>query len=432
MPAIFILICRYVFVALAAVFLGCGAAIIFTGRAQKYVSFQTAAVFAFHALAFAILALNAGYGAGRNGTPADMAAVGAGFLIILFAVNKLFGGPFINCVLFLLDIGFVTIARLDVSLAARQLGSACVGLACMVLLPKFFDSLKKIKRFEMILLITGAFLAALPFFFGSETFGAANWITAGPLSFQPSEGVKILFVIYLASAFNNGGKARNLIIPAAFGAFIALTLAAQRDLGGALVFFAIFLCMLYLSNGNLFMTAGVIFIAAGACAAAYFFSPGFFSHAAVRFAAWRDPWPDIDAGGYQIAQALFAIGTWGVFGSGLTRGFPGRIPVAERDFIFPAVCEEFGVIFGACVLLAAAALIYFGFREAEGKKDGHESFLAAGFVFAIAFQGFLSVGGNIKLIPHTGVTLPFMSYGGSSLAVCLAMAAFIMKRREKT
>jgi len=298
----------------------------------------------------------------------------------------------------------------------------------MIAIPYLYARLTRLKNYELYLLFAGAALITLPFFIGETKHGAANWITFGPLSFQPSEAVKLIFIAYLARAMAGGSKKpRDLAVPAAYGAFITLVLVLQRDLGGALIFFVVFLFMLYIATGSAAMTLGAAVCAAAACAAAYAAFPGLFAHVAVRVTAWLNPWGDVDAGGYQITQALFAIGTWGVFGSGLTRGYPGKIPVAASDFVFPAVCEEFGLLYGLCVIGVIMLSLYYGYAAAVKNKTVTGALFTIGLVLSLTFQGFLSIGGNIKLIPHTGVTLPFMSYGGSSLAASMLSAAFVVK-----
>ena len=163
----------------------------------------------------------------------------------------------------------------------------------------------------------------------------------------------------------------------------------------------------------------------GAASAASVVAYKLFSHVRVRVAAWKNPWADIDAGGYQIVQSLFAIGTGGLLGSGLTRGMPLSIPVVSKDFIFSAICEEFGAIFGIGVLAVFVVLFIRGMMIAFVCQRRYYSLICAGFTAMMAFQTFLIVGGVIKLIPLTGVTLPFVSYGGTSITVSILMVSFI-------
>ena len=200
-----------------------------------------------------------------------------------------------------------------------------------------------------------------------------------------------------------------------------MLLVLQKDLGSALIFFMTYMVMLYIATSNEFL----FFLGMGAASVAAMGAYKLFSHVQVRVAAWRNPWADIDAGGYQIVSSLFAITTWGLFGSGLTKGMPKSIPVVESDMIFSAICEEFGVIFGAGVIGIFIMLLYRGVRIALDCNRRYYSILAAGVTTLISFQAFVILGGVMKLIPLTGVTLPFVSYGGSSVLVSLMMIGLL-------
>jgi len=432
MLTLLILISRYIFFGLAAGFLFFCALPVLAAKGyvkktntDKCGERQRMITIVFHVLAFTILALK------HKDAQAftDMVFAGCGGLVLLAASYRFFKAPFFNCAFFLFDVGFIMITRLNPRLGERQLLNAIAGLACMAVFTFLYKYAGRVKKICLVYMSAGAALAALPFFIGAARYGALNWIIAGPFSFQPSELVKLLFVLYLAEALPETKKTKELIAPSVYGAFLTGVLALQRDLGGALILFVIFIVMLYLKTGGAKYAAGAAAVAVLAFTAAYAVYPALFAHVAVRVNAWLNPWRDIDAGGYQIIQALFAIGTWGVLGSGLTRGFPGRIPVVEKDFIFPAICEEFGIMTGVLIIGVFAGFICYGFTAAARKK-GAGMYASAGLLAALAFQFFLSVGGNIKLIPHTGVTLPFVSYGGSSLTVCLTMAALIFKGPE--
>ncbi len=179
--------------------------------------------------------------------------------------------------------------------------------------------------------------------------------------------------------------------------------------------------MLYVGTGQLrYMIAGVL---AGSAAAVFAYN--FFSHVRTRVAAWRDPWSIIDDGGYQITQSLFAIGTGGWFGMGLYQGLPGKIPVAVKDFVFAAISEEYGMIFAVCVILVCFSCFIGIMRIASKSRDMFYKLIAVGFGALYIFQCFLTIGGVTKFIPLTGVTLPFVSYGGSSILCSLIMFAMV-------
>ena len=202
---------------------------------------------------------------------------------------------------------------------------------------------------------------------------------------------------------------------------LVILLVLQKDLGSALIFYMTYLTMLYMATSNeILLFSGIGVLAAGSV-----FAYRLFSHVRVRVSAWKNPWADIDSGGYQICQSLFAIGTGGLLGSGLTRGMPLSIPVVSKDFIFAAICEEFGTIYAICFIGVFILLFTRGMMIAFKCRRRYYSFIAAGFTVMMAFQTFLIVGGVIKLIPLTGVTLPFVSYGGTSIFVSILVVSFI-------
>ena len=350
-----------------------------------------------------------------------------GFLFILlayFAVNKIYKNscPLIwNCVLFLLDISLIMLARLNMALAFRQLMWMCVGFAIAVFIPIIINMIPRFEAFEKVYIILSFVLVLSTIFFGSTEYGSTNWIYIGPLSFQPSEAVKFLFVFYLASVFRKKVEFKEFIITGVLSAMLVMLFVFQRDLGSALIFFMTYLVMLYIATSNGFL----VLLGVGGFSVASVIAYNLFSHVRVRVAAWKNPWADIDGGGYQIVQSLFAIGTGGLLGSGLTRGMPTSIPVVTKDFIYAAICEEFGTVFAVCMLGVFIVLFVRGMMIACVCKRRYYSILCAGFTAMMAFQTFIIVGGVIKLIPLTGVTLPFVSYGGTSVTVSILIIGFI-------
>jgi len=334
-----------------------------------------------------------------------------------------------NAMFFLLSLGFVMQHRLNPTLATRQLIFAAIGLAASLFLPLFFRIFRNFQRAEKlyIILCLGlvgivtiadvlASLTGLPLVAVDE-FGATRWISIAGISFQSSEFAKPIFVVYLACAFRAKPSTGKLIFIGASSAAVIGILVLQRDLGSALMFFAVFITVFYAATGNKILTAAGLAAITAASVAAY----SLFPHLRVRVAAWRNPWPLIDDWGFQITQSLFAIGTWGAFGSGLGRGLPDRIPVVERDFIFAAVAEEFGWIFAVAVIAIYALLLIRSLQIARRATNPLHSLMTLGFAIFLTFQAFVAIGGNIKFIPMTGITLPFMSYGGSSVFVSILM-----------
>jgi cell division protein FtsW (lipid II flippase) len=203
-------------------------------------------------------------------------------------------------------------------------------------------------------------------------------------------------------------------------------LVLEKDLGGALIFFVIFISMIYVGTGKArYLVA--FFVGGGAMAGLAFmlFKDKLFSHVLVRINAWQDPWSDINGQGYQIAQSLFAIGSGGYFGSGLTKGSPKIIPVSESDFIFAAISEEFGVIFGLALILVCFSCFISFISIAMRVRNRFYKTMAFGFAICYMFQTLLSIGGVTKFIPSTGVTIPLVSYGGSSVLSSLVMFAIM-------
>lgn len=326
-----------------------------------------------------------------------------------------------NCILFLMDIGLVMLYRLNQDLAMKQIIWNTIGMIALMVLPSILHSMPRLDQFKRVYIIISFVLLALTLILGQVTDGAKNWIIIGPVSIQPSEIIKVLFVFYLASALANKPSIKELIAPVICSGVIVLALVAQTDLGSGLIFYMTFLVMIFIATENyLYFIAGL-----GAISAASVVAYNIFSHIQVRVEAWLNPWADVANTGYQIAQSLFAICTWGVTGIGLTRGYATSIPVVERDFIFAAICEEFGVIFAAGVILLFVLIFLEGARGALHNNNRFLSLLCAGFTALFAFQSLLIIGGVIKMIPLTGVTLPFVSYGGTSILISYMIMGFM-------
>ncbi|MCL2337627.1 MAG: FtsW/RodA/SpoVE family cell cycle protein, partial [Firmicutes bacterium] len=303
----------------------------------------------------------------------------------------------------------------------KQLIWFIIGALAALTIPLLLMLTPRFEKLEIVYLIVGYVFILLPFFLSTITNGALNWIEIGGYSLQPSEIVKFLLVFYLASVFRKKRTLPQLALPSLFSAGLVLILVMQRDLGGALIFFMTFMIMLYISSGSeLLFLLGMGLAALGSVGAYQIFA-----HVRVRVESWQNPWLHADAGGYQILQSLFAIGTWGLWGSGLTRGMPNSIPVHESDFMFAALCEELGPLFAVGIIGVFIMIFYRGVHISLRCKRRYYSLIAAGLTSMLTFQTFLIIGGNIKLIPLTGVTLPFLSYGGSSVIVSMLMVGFL-------
>ena len=344
-------------------------------------------------------------------------------LISSFMINKVIksDGILIMVVNMLFSIGVSVIYRLDPSLGKRQLQYYLVGLVMFFVtyfILKSYSSWHKLSKFYVGISVV---LFILTLVFGSYLGGAKNWIYLGPVSIQPSEFIKVPLAFFIASFYTHynefckkpfGKYYMNLVIFVFIG-FLFL----QKDLGTALIFFGtMILSQFVYDRDRKLIVINLLAMVVGSIIA-YFL----FSHVRIRVATWKDPWSDIDATGYQITQALFAMASGGLFGSGIGLGRPDFIPVAESDFIFSAICEEMGIFMGIAVVLLFMILVYRALKISLIQKDKFYSILAFCIGILFALQTFIILGGVLKLIPLTGVTLPFISQGGSSM-----IAGFIL------
>jgi cell division protein FtsW (lipid II flippase) len=262
-----------------------------------------------------------------------------------------------------------------------------------------------------------AILLALPLAIGTEHNGATNWINVGGTSLQPSEVVKLALILVL-SYFMSRRQALPWLL---FGLFSLGVLMLQKDLGTALIYYFTGLFMYYGWYGNVLMTGLGVVGGAGAAVMGY----AMFAHVKKRVAIWRNPWAYPETSGYQIIQALMAIASGGLFGVGLGLGAPRVIPVYFTDCIFAVICEQFGIIFGLLVLVMYVILILRGTSIALKSRSGFHGLVAMGATVMIGIQTFIIIGGVLKLIPLTGVTMPFVSYGGTSLVSCMGLIGLI-------
>ena len=327
-----------------------------------------------------------------------------------------------NNMSFLLLIGYIMLTRLNYALARKQFIIATASLILVSFIPLIMDRNKNLRKYGIAYGILGILALLSVFVIGVEKYGSVNWISVGGISLQPSEFVKILFVFFIASMLSKKRDFRQVVITTAFAGVHMGILALEKDLGAALIFFVIFIFMVYVGTGKfryilLFVTGGAMM----AGLAFLLFRERLFSHVLVRVNAWKDPWSDISGSGYQITQSLFAIGSGGYFGSGLTKGSPQVVPVSESDFIFSAIAEEFGVIFAIFLILVCFSGFICFITIAINAKSRFYKTMAVGFAVCYIFQTFLSIGGVTKFIPSTGVTIPLVSYGGSSVLSSLVM-----------
>lgn len=346
------------------------------------------------------------------------------FLCANFCIDRLYKNscPLIwNCVFFLMSVGIITLMRLSPALGRQQLIWFFIAFTVMLTIPFIISIIPKFERLEIIYLILGIGLLFSTFIFGVETFGSARWIQIGRVGFQPSEIVMFIFIFYLASVFRKKLTFKQIIFPTCMAAVHVIILVIQRNLGGALIFSMTFMIIMYISTGReLLLALGMAVASLGSI-----ISYHLFEHVRIRVTIWQNPWEDPYGIGNQIVHSLFAVGTWGMFGSGLTRGLPGFVPVVSRDLPFAAIAEELGGLFAIGIIGIYIMIFYRGVHISLRCKRRYYSLLAIGFTSALAFQTFLIIGGTIKLIPLTGVTLPFVSYGGSSVFVSMMMIGIL-------
>jgi cell division protein FtsW (lipid II flippase) len=410
------------------------------------------------ALAFTILALVLSVGAyviaglGKRGhVPVTIALYGSifaiGYLLAFFVIRRV--APLADPALFptagvLTGLGFAMIFRLSGGLAAEQATWVAVGLGAFCGTLLLVRDHRQLDAYTYTIGFLGIGLLLLPIVpgIGRTINGARLWVSIGPIGFQPSEIAKVLLVVFLASYLNAKkellqvatARLGPLRLPAAkhlapvlvaWGTSLAV-LFLQRDLGASLLYFGIFVVMLWVATGRAaYVVIGVVLFAVGAVL-------GYlaFSHVQLRVDVWLhalDPQKVFEQGYGQVAQAQFGMATGGLVGTGLGKGSPGLIPFASTDFIFAAFGEELGLLGTTALLLMYVVLVGKGLAIALRSSDGFGKLLAAGLATIIGLQTFVIVGGVTRVIPLTGVTLPFVSYGGSSLVANFVLLALLVR-----
>ncbi len=326
-----------------------------------------------------------------------------------------------NHLCMLLVIGFIILTRLNEEKAMRQFCFAVVATLITLLVPFFVRHIHFLHRLAYVYAIVGIVLLGIVAIAGNTDYGARLSVTLGSVSVQPSEFIKIIFVFFVAAMLYHSIDRRQIVITSVLAAVHVLILVASKDLGSASIYFVTYLIMLYAATcDGRWLALGL-----GGGAASAVVGYKLFSHVRARVIAWRDPLSVIDKQGYQIAQSLFAIGTGGWFGMGLYLGTPNKIPVADEDFVFSAIAEEMGGIFAVCLILVCACCYLMFLNVAMQIKEQFYKLIALGLGTTYGFQVFLTIGGVIKFIPSTGVTLPLVSYGGSSLLATFIVFAVI-------
>lgn len=338
----------------------------------------------------------------------------------------------VNNMCFLLSVGFIILTRLSYDKAVRQFGIVVCSAVAAWMIPFIIRRMWQLSRIPWFYAALGLGLLIAVYVAGDTSYGAQLSIKLGEVAVQPSEFVKISFVFFVAAMFYQSTDKRQIWITSIAAAAHVVILVFSRDLGSALIFFVTYVFMVFVATSDwIYLVFGVVG-GCGASAAAY----KLFSHVQVRVMAWKNPWADIDNRGYQITQSLFAIGTGGFFGSGLYQGMPAKIPVVEKDFILAAVSEEMGALFAMCVLFICLGCFIQFMMTACRMEAMFYKLIAFGLGVEYMVQVFLTAGGVIKFIPSTGVTLPLISYGGSSILstfilFSIIQGLYILKRDEE-
>ncbi|HYU20607.1 MAG TPA: FtsW/RodA/SpoVE family cell cycle protein [Chloroflexota bacterium] len=326
-------------------------------------------------------------------------------------------------------LGQVMVTRLVPTLGLRQSLWVGLGFAVMVATLTLLPGVSWLRRYRYLCAAAGLLLVISTFALGIDPngSGARLWLGFGGVFFQPSEILKVLLVIFFASYLDDyrelltyGGPRFGPItlppIPYLTPLFLMLLLSLlvltlQRDLGAALLFYSIFLAMLYVASGrSSYVVLGLALFVVGAA-----LTYRAFSHVQLRVDIWLDPWSKAESSGYQLVQGLTALAAGGLFGSGLTFGYPEYVPAVHTDFIIAAIGEELGLAGSLAVVALYLLLVYRGFKIALECRDSFGALLAAGLTTVVGVQSLVILGGALDLMPLTGVTLPLLSYGGSSI-----------------
>lgn len=338
----------------------------------------------------------------------------------------------------LTGIGLAVVFSLDPAAAQKQVTWVELALGVFLLTLLNGRRLDELRDYRYLLGFGTLLLLVVPMVIGKEINGARLWVRVGSFTVQPGELAKVTLVLFLAAYLHSqaaalvGDRLRlgplNLPSPAVLAPLVGMwavgmmVLVLLRDLGTALLFFGTFVAMLYLATGKV----GYLAVGAGSFVAGAAVCARLFSHVQARIQIWLDPWSVADGRGYQVVQGLFAIAAGGLTGVGLGRGAAASIPEAATDYPFASICEELGLVGAAVVVSLYVIWVYRAFRIAMRQPDGFRSLLAAGLGVLMATQTLVILGGVTKLIPLTGITMPFISYGGSSLLTNFLMLGLLL------
>ncbi len=343
-------------------------------------------------------------------------------------------------------LGYAVIARLNPDLADSQSAWTMIGLIGFTTTLIVVRDVRRLAPYRYTLALIGVVLLLLPLVpgLGVEINGARIWLRVGPFSIQPGEFAKIVLAAFLAGYLVD--KRELLAISTRrlgplhlpdvkhFGPLLLawgvalIVMIAERDLGSSLLFFTLFIVMVYVATArSAYVVTGTVLFAGGATVAYQLFG-----HVRNRVEIWIDPFEDPKGAGFQIVEAAFALADGGLTGTGLGVGTPGKIPFAATDMIFAAIGEELGLLGATAILATFLLFVGAGFRVAIQARSPFEKLLAAGLTALIGFQAFVIIGGVLRVLPLTGVTLPFVSYGGSSLISNYVVLALLIRISDRS
>ena len=366
----------------------------------------------------------------------------ASFVVAHVAARFLAPGadPALLPLAFLLSgVGLGTITRLDAELASSQVLWVLAGVVALVATLAAVPSLERLARYKYTIALVGIALLVLPALIGVEVNGAKLWLRFAGMSFQPAEIAKILIVVFLAAYLAEKREVLSVSTRRALGVWLPpakhlgpllfmwaislVVLVAEKDLGSSLLFFGVFLVMIYAATGR----PAYVAVGAGLFAVGASIAYAMFGHVQQRVEIWLDPFADAADRGYQLAQSLFALAAGRIIGVGIGKGLPGRIPFVETDFIFTAIAEELGLLGGVALIIAFLVFCLRGLATASRARSDVAALVATGLVATFGLQAFVIIGGVTRLIPLTGITLPFVSYGGSSILSNFILLGLLMR-----
>lgn len=358
-------------------------------------------------------------------------AVGVGIILLVYTtyfmiIRKKLGDEYLFLIVsMLISLGIIMIYRMDNNTGIKQAVWTFVGIVLFIVTCQMFRLIKIWDRIAIYYMVASVFLYLITLIFGRNINGATNWIVIGGQSFQPLEISKIIYILFLACYFKKPDQLffkgtkfdemkkikLNKTILVLFTFINVFFLMLQREWGSILLLSFIYIIVLYVFGKDIVFFVCNILMSVPISLFGYFFV----YHIKVRIDTWLNPWSDIAGKGYQITQSLFAISSGGYFGTGIGVGRPDMVPAANTDFIFSAICEEMGILTGVAVILLYMLLTYRGLKIVMGVRLKFRKVLGFGITTMLGMQTFIIIGGVIKLIPLTGITLPYISYGGSSL-----------------